>query len=154
MARHFVDRLLVTSLALAAAGMLTCVAPLLDVFFPRGSLMAFIGWMFAAGIAIVAIMVCFAWTFEKVDARSVVPQRHQERHADEWPRAVTSDGRPAVQLDRTPHPATLLVSPQLHYYPLTLCGAIPPTGHRNSCATARSVVVWSRTEVSTTLISI
>lgn len=137
MVTRFRNRLLATSLALAAAGLLACIAAVLNAFFPRGSLPAFIGWMFTAGLATAAVMVGFAWICEIVDERSRVRQRKPDERPGEW--AVTSArvGRPAVQLDRAARSVNLLVSPPLHYYPLhyplTPCGATP-TGRRNSRA--------------------
>ncbi len=80
MVTHFKNRLLAVSLALASAGILTCLASVLDLFFPRGSLVAFIGWMCTAGIAVVAVTLGFAWTSEKVD---------------EWRSGATGRSRPA-----------------------------------------------------------
>ncbi len=129
MLTHFKNRLLLTSLALAAAGILTCVACLLDVYLPRGSLVAFLGWLFTAGVAIVAIMVSFAWTCEKVDDKNRTRQRQAEHYAVDWSRAVTSarGGRAAVLFDRSSRTPTLPDSPRLRIYPMTLRGAAGPS---------------------------
>ncbi len=128
MVAHFKNRLLVTSTALAAAGLLTCAAALLDAFFPQGSLAAFLGWLFTAGVAIIVIMVSFAWTCEKVDRRSRSRQRGPGIESGKLPQAVTRvrDGRLAELVERRSRPVTLVISPRFHYYPLTLRGAMPP----------------------------
>jgi hypothetical protein len=127
MVTHFKNRLLAVSLALASAGILTCLASVLELFFPRGSLLAFIGWMCTAGIAVVAVTLGFAWTSEKVDEWRTARQGDRDLRAEESPRAETSarDGRPAALSDCAPRPVALFVSPRLHYYPLTLQRARP-----------------------------
>jgi hypothetical protein len=138
MVTHFKNRLLVTSLALAAAGILTCVASLLEAFFPRGSVAAFLGLLFSAGVAIAAIMIAFAWTCEKADERGLARQRQGDGERGAAKR--TSDGkiartsRLAVLFDRPSPRLTLVVSPQLHYYPLTLHGVLPPVDLRSARA--------------------
>ena len=128
MVRRFKNHMLPTSLALAAAGILTCVAALLDVFLPRGTFLAFVGWLAATGVAIAAVMISFAWNCEKADERSRLRRRHNENYAGDWPRAVTSarGGRPAVVLDRLSRPASLPKSRPIHNYPVTLRGLISP----------------------------
>lgn len=121
MSTRFENRLLVTSLALAAAGLLTCVALLLDVLMPRGSLMAFLGVLFTAGIAIGAVMASFAWTCDKFDDK-----RRREYDDDNEPSAVTAarGGRPAVWFDRRSKFDAFFASQWLPNYPGTLRGAI------------------------------
>jgi hypothetical protein len=131
---HFKNRLLVTSLALAAAGILTCVACLLDVLFPRGTLLAFLGWMAAAGVAIAAIMISFAWSCEKVDDHNRAPRQKAEHDSNDWPRAVAiaPGGRPAVLFDRVSRPGEPPPMRRLQGFPATLRSAIPPTSFRSS----------------------
>jgi hypothetical protein len=124
----FKNRLLVTSITLAAAGLLTCAAALLDAILPWVSLAAFLGWLFAAGAAIIAIMVSFAWTCEKVDQCSRSRQRGQDHHAGSPRRAATGawGSRPGTLVDGPSRRVTLIISPRLHYYPLTPRGAMSP----------------------------
>ena len=93
MRKQLINRLLVTSLALAAAGLLTCVACVLDIILPHATLAGFLGLLCTAAIVIVAIMVSFAWSFEKLENRTEDRLRRTKRDAENPPRAVTSDRR-------------------------------------------------------------
>jgi hypothetical protein len=128
MAVRFKQRLLATSVALAAAGILTCVACLLEVFMPHGSLAAFLASLVTAGIAVGAIMACFVWGCEKLERRKDTGQRRTARDAASWLRSVTSvrGGHRALLFERPAQPTKLPTSRQLAEYPLSLRAAVPP----------------------------
>jgi len=128
MLTQFKNRLLLTSLALAAAGILTCVACAIDVVFPRGSLLAFLGWMVAAAIAIAAIMIGFAWSCEKVDEFGQSHRNKEKDDNDDWPRAVTCvrSGREVVVIDRMSPSAAPAAALRLRIHPMAMWGATPP----------------------------
>jgi hypothetical protein len=132
MAVRIKNRLLATSLALAAAGILASVAAVLGVLLPHGSMAAFAGWLLAAAAAIGAIIFAFVWSWKKADDRNRRPRRPAEHFADERPRAVTSarGGCPAVLVDRWSLPAATTTSPRIQNYPLILRGALPTLGFR------------------------
>jgi hypothetical protein len=66
MATRFGNRLLTMSLVLAAAGALACIASLLEVLLPHGTVVAFFGWLLAAGLAIAAVMIAFVLTCDNL----------------------------------------------------------------------------------------
>jgi hypothetical protein len=102
MTTHSDNRLLVTSLALSAAGVLACIACLLETFLPRGSLSARLSLALLAGIAVAAVMLGFAWACERLAERKERNVHGTTAHdLAGCPRAVTSarGGQRAVLLE-------------------------------------------------------
>ena len=59
------NKVLVVSLALAVAGILTCAGALFDVFMPRGSAMTFLGEMVLLGLVACGLVIAFTWLCDK-----------------------------------------------------------------------------------------
>jgi hypothetical protein len=61
------NKTFVISIALAAAGLLTCAAGLLDALLPGASYLGSIAWMAAAAILATGIAVGYTWICEKFE---------------------------------------------------------------------------------------
>jgi hypothetical protein len=60
-------KLIISSFALGAAGMLTCVAALLSDLVPTWSILAFIAVLIPLGLIIVGILAAFVWICDKCE---------------------------------------------------------------------------------------
>lgn len=61
------NKMLVASLLLATAGILTCIAALFDIFVPKWSFLAFLGTLILLGLVVAGILGAFVWVCEKCD---------------------------------------------------------------------------------------
>lgn len=126
---HSRNKLISVSFALAAAGVLTCVAALLDVFVPSGSLVGFLARMALLGLAVIVTVIGYAWACDQCE--SYVDERieqlahhgrskrseaaspwaavHRQSRESEGPR----DGRPSVGPPQSPVSRSRY-SPTLH----------------------------------------
>jgi len=68
MCLHCWNKLIAVSSALAAAGILTCAAALLDVFMPRGSFVGFLTRMALVGCAVIAVVIGYVWVCDKCES--------------------------------------------------------------------------------------
>jgi hypothetical protein len=68
MGTHTGEKTLVISLALAAAGILACVAALMDTVMPKGSTLAFFSTLAVLGLVVGAVLVAFTWLCDKCEA--------------------------------------------------------------------------------------
>ena len=67
MRSHSWNKLTTISCALAAAGVLTCAAALLDLFMPRASLAGFVASMILLGFVVTGIVLGYAWVCDKCE---------------------------------------------------------------------------------------
>ena len=67
MCTHTWNKMLVTSFALLAAGLLACVAAVIDALAPHGTLTAFLALTALLGLACWAVMAGLNWTCETCD---------------------------------------------------------------------------------------
>jgi hypothetical protein len=67
MFRRVRDKMLVVSLCLAGAGILACVGALFDGFVSGGSIMAFLAATVPLGLAIIGVLLGFAWVCDKCE---------------------------------------------------------------------------------------
>ena len=65
MCSHSWNKLVAASSALAAAGVLTCAAALLDVFVPKASLAAFLASLVLLGLGVTGVLIAYTWACEK-----------------------------------------------------------------------------------------
>jgi hypothetical protein len=65
MHRRFWDRTMVISFSVGAAGILTCVAILVDSLFPTGSVLAALASMAALGVAVLVVVAGYVWVCDK-----------------------------------------------------------------------------------------
>jgi hypothetical protein len=68
MCSHFWNKSIAISAALAAAGVLTCAAVILNAFMPRGSLLAFFASMLLLGLAVTGAAIGYLWACEKCES--------------------------------------------------------------------------------------
>ena len=61
MCSHCWNRLIAGSAALAAAGVVTCAAAIVDAFMPKGSPGAFFASTTLLGLAVTGVMIGYAW---------------------------------------------------------------------------------------------
>ena len=61
------NKVLAISFILAAAGILACIAALFDNLVPKGSLLAFLAAMIPLGVAIIGVLIAFAWFCDKCE---------------------------------------------------------------------------------------
>jgi hypothetical protein len=136
MKSRFMNKLLATSLALASAGILTCVAALLDALLPRVSTVAFLAWLSLAGLAVLFIVLGFRWVCDKLD--NALPTQTQWHVNGAVPKArlVTSarGGHPVAIFDPPAKCSPPTVSRPLQDYPLTLRGVIRSVNPRIATA--------------------
>jgi hypothetical protein len=59
------NKLIAISWALAAAGVLACIGALVNVFVPHASLLGFLFWIAVLGIAVLGIVIAYAWVCNK-----------------------------------------------------------------------------------------
>ncbi len=62
------NKLIAASAALAAAGILTCAAALLNALLPKESFAAFLASMALLGLAVTAVVIGYAWTCDKCES--------------------------------------------------------------------------------------
>jgi len=67
MCRRGWNKTIVVSLSLAAAGIITCIAALLESVAPKESVVSFLAVKCALGVVIIAVMVGFAWICDKCE---------------------------------------------------------------------------------------
>jgi len=86
MCRRGWNKTIVVSLSLAAAGVITCIAALLESVAPKESVMSFLAVKCALGVVIIAVMVGFAWICDKCEDyfsrridRLLDPKQHTSR---------------------------------------------------------------------------
>ena len=70
MCSHSWDKLIAASAALAAAGVLTCAAALLDATIRHGSLVTFLASMAFLGLAVTGAMIGFTWVCDQGESYS------------------------------------------------------------------------------------
>jgi hypothetical protein len=127
------NKVLVVSLALAVAGILTCAGALFDVFMPRGSAMAFLGEMVLLGLVACGLVIAFTWLCDKWESH--VDDR-LERLAGRQPQG--SGDRPA---GKSPSGASKLV--QSVRFPGRGATATPNPGRpRGSHGAAMAMTTW------------
>ena len=68
MSSHYRNKLTAVSCAMAAAGILTCAAALLEVFIPGGSLVGFLARMALLGFAVTGIVIGYTWVCDKCES--------------------------------------------------------------------------------------
>jgi hypothetical protein len=129
---HSMNRLTTVSSALAVAGILTCVAALLDVAMPHGSLAAFLASMVLLGLAVTGVMIGFTWACDKcesyVDGRldRILGFGTPDRKADANPRAVAARPELKVISDRVTAPGELQFSASHDRHAPTFRGPVSP----------------------------
>ncbi len=110
---HPMNRLITVSSALAAAGILTCAAVILDVFMPKESLAAFLASMVFLGLAVTGVMIGFTWACDKCESYvggrldRILGFGTPDRKADANPRAVAARPELKVISDRVTAPGEL-----------------------------------------------
>lgn len=67
MCSHYRNKLTAVSFAMAAAGILTCAAALLDVFIPSGSFVGFLAKMALLGLAVTGVVIGYTWVCDKCE---------------------------------------------------------------------------------------
>ncbi len=67
MCSHFWNKSIAVSSALAAAGVLTCAAALLEAFMPKGSLAAFLASMALFGMVVTGVVIGYMWVCDRLD---------------------------------------------------------------------------------------
>ena len=129
------DRLFLTSLALAAGGILACLAVMLDTFMPKGSAWAFLAALLPLGLGVVGLVLGFTWVCDKVESRVRGPLERLLGNNDK-PWAVTAiRGEPLPKgLDGHPQYKTPAASFRLGDYPLTLRVSVRPTVRRSAAS--------------------
>jgi hypothetical protein len=68
MCSHCWNKLIVVSLGLAVVGVLMCAVALLDVFIPRGSIVAFLASMAILGLIVAGVVIGYTWACDKCEA--------------------------------------------------------------------------------------
>ena len=61
-------KLITISSALAAAGVLACVAALFDAFMPKGSLTAFLAGIALLGLLVTGVLIGYTWACDKCES--------------------------------------------------------------------------------------
>jgi hypothetical protein len=61
------NKMIVVSASLAVGGMLVCVAGLLDVLVPQGSVLGFVAGMAALGVVITLVVAGYVWLCDKFE---------------------------------------------------------------------------------------
>jgi hypothetical protein len=128
---HPMNRLITVSSALAVAGILTCIAVLLDVTMPHGSLAAFLASMVFLGLAVTGVMIGFTWACDKCE--SYVGERLDrilgfgtpDRKAAN-PRAVAARPELKVISDRVTAPGELQFPASCDRHAPTFRGPVSP----------------------------
>jgi hypothetical protein len=64
---HAWNKMLVVSLSLAAAGIMVCVAALLDALVPKGSILGFAAGLVGLVVAIMLIVSGYVWLCQKCE---------------------------------------------------------------------------------------
>ena len=129
---HPMNRLITVSSALAVAGILTCVAALLDVTMPHGSLAAFLASMVFLGLAVTGVMIGFTWACDKcegyVDGRldRILGFGAPDRKVDANPRAVAARPELKVISDRVTAPGELQFPASRDRHAPTFRGPVSP----------------------------
>jgi hypothetical protein len=67
MCRRAWNKMIVVSVSLAAAGMLACVAALVDALAPKGSALGFAAAMVAVGAAIALVVSGYVWVCDRCE---------------------------------------------------------------------------------------
>jgi hypothetical protein len=68
MCSHSPNKLIGVSSALAAAGVVTCAAALLDVFVPKGSLAGFLTSMALLALVVTGVVIGYTWVCDKCES--------------------------------------------------------------------------------------
>lgn len=126
------NKLIALSSALAAGGVLTCAAVLLDVLVPRMSLVGFLTRMLLLGFVVTGIVIGYAWVCDKCEScfnetRSDRPPNNSKPDRDGAadpgaPASSPATGPKAARGTRRPPGAPQLSSRGQHVS--MLCGSI------------------------------
>jgi len=127
MYRHSWNKVIVSSFALGAAGILTCISALLSVLVPTWSVLAFIAVLVPLGVAIVGVLAGFVWLCDKYEEyidrkkNNLLGEKGEESGGEINP----GDRRFRSNADRSrfSFPSSHLLSGQ---YISTLRGSAPP----------------------------
>jgi hypothetical protein len=100
MSRHVRNKMLVVSFSLGAAGILACLGALFDSLVAEGSVFAFLAAIVPLGLAIVGVLVGFAWLCDQCETylrRRADSLALKRRHAPSTPGRTSSRASPVVR---------------------------------------------------------
>jgi hypothetical protein len=137
------NKMLVISFSAAAAGILACIAALLDILVPKGSALGFLAWTAALVVAIVLVVSGYVWACDKCEDYLNGRLDRIRNMKQQTPRQVTDQGKEEARVppEADQRPDALRFSQPgatADHYVAGLRGSVSPNGDsRRAVATKK-----------------